>query len=87
MRLRFLTSSIACMAMSYWPTCLAQSRSTHDVPQPFVVCTGWHALCTASTDRQMNGDKTNCDRLRVNENLIVETDAIQDLAVKHITLV
>ncbi len=86
MRLKCLATSITCIAMSYWPTCLAQSRSTNNVPQPFVVCTGWHALCTQSTDCQMHGDKTDCDCMRVKENHIVETDVIQDPAVKHMTL-
>ena len=56
------------------------------VPQEFVVCTGWHALCTASTDCKMNGDKANCDCLRVNETHIVATTEIQDTAVKRLTL-
>lgn len=33
----------------------------------------------------MNGDEATCDCLRVNEKHIVETDAIQDVAVKHMT--
>lgn len=56
-----------------------------NVPQVFVVCTGWHALCSASTDCQMNGDRANCDCLRVNETHIVETTAIQDTEVKRLT--
>ncbi len=32
--------------------------STHNLPQEFVVCTGWHALCSASLDCKMNADKT-----------------------------
>ena len=57
----------------------------HDVPQEFVVCTGWHALCSASPDCTMNGDKANCDCLRVNETHIVDTTGIQDAAVKRLT--
>jgi hypothetical protein len=60
-------------------------RSTQKVPQEFVVCTGWHALCTASTDCQMNGDEADCDCLRVNESHVVETTAIQDTAIKRLT--
>lgn len=86
MRLAFLTACITCVAMSYSPACLAQSHSTHNVPQASVVCTGWHALCTASADCRMNGDKAYCDCLRVNENYIVVTSEIQDPAVKHMTL-
>jgi hypothetical protein len=62
--------------------------STHNfinVPQAFVVCTGWHALCTASYDCKMNGYKADCECLRVNETHIVETTAIQDTAVKRRT--
>jgi hypothetical protein len=55
-------------------------------PQDLVVCTGWHALCSASPDCRMNGDRADCDCLRVNENHIVETDAIQDEEVKRQTL-
>lgn len=61
------------------------AHNSVDVPQEFVVCTGWHALCSASTDCQMNGDKAGCGCLRVNEPHIVETTAIQDTAVKRRT--
>ncbi|MDR3725839.1 MAG: hypothetical protein P4K86_02230 [Terracidiphilus sp.] len=63
-------------------------RNTHntDVPQEFVVCTGWHALCSASPDCRMNGDKADCDCLRVNETHIVLTSEIKDTAVKQLTL-
>lgn len=57
-----------------------------DVPQDFVVCTGWHALCTESTDCQRDGDIANCDCLRVNETHIVETSEIQDPVAKRRTL-
>ena len=86
MKLKWLSICITCAAMGYWPICTAQSRSTHNVPQPFVACTGWHALCTASADCHVNGDKANCGCLRVNETHVVETDAIQDSAVQHLTL-
>ena len=61
-------------------------RRPHDAPQVFVVCTGWHALCTASYDCRMKGDGTvDCDCMRVNEPHIVQTSAIQDTAVKRLT--
>jgi hypothetical protein len=80
-------------ALSYWPICLAQvggimSSSNHNfpnAPQDFVVCTGWHALCTSSPDCKMNGDKADCDCMRVNETHIVATAEIQDTAVKRLT--
>ena len=54
--------------------------------QDFVVCTGWHALCSASPDCRMKGDKAECDCMRVNETHIVATSEIQDIAVKRLTL-
>lgn len=60
--------------------------STHEfpnAPQDFVVCTGWHALCSASNDCRMNGDGADCDCLRVNETHIVQTSSILDPLVKH----
>lgn len=84
---------ITCMAMSYGPAGLAEAGGNADkggnghgdVPQLLVVCTGWHALCSASTDCQMNGDMADCDCLRVNETHIVMTGEIQDPAVRHLT--
>lgn len=55
------------------------------VPQLLVVCTGWHALCSATTDCQLSGDGADCDCWKVNENHIVETSEIQDPAIKHLT--
>lgn len=49
--------------------------------------TGWHALCSGSTDCQMNGDMADCACWRVNETHIVETSEIQDPAVKRRTAV
>ncbi|HJV34617.1 hypothetical protein [Geomonas sp.] len=54
-------------------------------PQEFVVCTGWHALCSASYDCQINGDTADCDCYRVNETHIVQTSAILDPEVKRRT--
>jgi hypothetical protein len=54
-------------------------------PQEFVVCTGWHALCSASYDCKVNGDKADCDCMRVNETHIAATSEIQDAAVKRKT--
>ena len=75
------------------PICLAQvcettdngTYNSMDTPQEFVVCTGWHALCSASTNCTMHGDKADCDCLRVNETHIVETSEIQDTVVKNLT--
>ncbi len=93
MKAKLFLCFMACVAMSYWPTCLSQSVERADgkahpsivEPQLFVECTGWHALCSASTDCQMHGDTADCDCLRVKENHIVETDAIQDIAIKLMT--
>ncbi len=68
-------------------TQVGKDSRTHNLPQDFVVCAGWHALCSASTDCRMNGDKADCDCLRVSETHIVETNSIQDAAVKHLTQV
>ena len=78
--------------MICWPISLTEAgekgdgsrRTFSDEPQEFVVCTGWHALCSASFDCTMNEyqDTAECDCMRVNETHIVETDAIQDTAVK-----
>jgi len=81
------------IAMIYGPICLAEvsentDDGTHniiDVPQKLVVCTGWHALCSASTNCTMHGDKAYCDCMRVNETHIVETSEIQDTVVKNLT--
>jgi hypothetical protein len=61
-------------------------RSAHEfpnAPQDFVTCSGWHALCSASNDCRMNGDKADCDCMRVNETHIVQTSSILDPMVKH----
>ena len=94
MRFKFIAiTCIIWIAMSYGSICLAEEdektdNGTYiDAPQDFVVCTGWHALCTASNDCKMNGDKADCDCMRVNETHIVETNEIQDAAVKHLTQV
>ena len=66
----------------------ATERSTANVvasAQDFVVCTGWHALCSASPDCRMKGDKAECDCMRVDETHIVATSEIQDVAVKRLT--
>jgi hypothetical protein len=62
-----------------------KDSDTHNLPHDFVVCTGWHALCSASTDCKMNGDKADCDCFRVNETHIIETSEIQDAEVKRLT--
>jgi hypothetical protein len=74
------------------PSAMAQGETTGNgsgsfvnAPQEFVVCTGWHALCTASPDCRLNGDKADCDCMRVDETHIVETSAIVDAAAKRMT--
>ncbi len=96
MRFQFL--AITCMtwmALSSASFCLADGgrktdRSAHvfpNAPQEVVVCTGWHALCSASPDCKMNDDKlkADCNCMRVNENHIVLTAEIQDTEVKRQT--
>jgi hypothetical protein len=78
------------MALVYGPSCFAgvggkADNSNHNLPQDLVVCTGWHALCSASYDCIMNGDKADCNCLRVDETHIVLTSDIQDTAVKRLT--
>src|SRR5512140_3087602 len=63
----------------------SSTRNFPNAPQVFVVCTGWHALCSASPDCKMKGDKASCDCLRVNETHIVETFAIRDPVAKRLT--
>jgi hypothetical protein len=76
----FLASLAACLTLQ------PAARAAAGEPQLFVVCTGWHALCSASPDCRILGDKAECDCLRVNETHIVETSEIQDDGVKRITL-
>lgn len=56
-------------------------------PQLGVACTGWHALCSGSTDCQLRsgGDGVDCDCWRVNETHIVMTSEIQDIRIKRMT--
>ena len=92
---KYISISILCItwiAISFGPTCLADDERTDngtrisiEVPQEFVVCTGWHALCTNSTDCTIDGDKAYCDCMRVNETHIVYTSEIQDTMVKNLT--
>jgi hypothetical protein len=56
------------------------------VPQDFVVCTGWHALCGDAPDCQVIGNIAYCDCYRVNETHIVATSEIQDPVSKRLTL-
>ncbi len=92
MSLRILSISFfSWMAMCLCPThAVAEGKSDNrgaGAPQAFVACTGWHALCSASTDCKMRGDKAYCDCWRVNESHIVETDEIQDASIKRLTQV
>lgn len=97
-KMRSRLMAITCMtwmALSSASFCLAEvgkktDRSTHpfpNAPQDFVVCTGWHALCTASPDCRLNGDTADCDCMRVKEPHIVATTEIKDTEVKRQTLV
>ncbi len=90
--MRFRLFAAACIG---WAATGASPALSEEVPisarnlagrsQESVVCTGWHALCSASPDCRRNGDRAKCDCLRVNETHIVETDAIQDPDVKRLT--
>jgi hypothetical protein len=62
------------------------SRGKGGAPQDFVVCTGWHALCSESLDCQMNGDKARCNCARVDEPHLISTGEIQDAAARRRTL-
>lgn len=97
-RWRFLIlafTSIALAVLIYSRISLAEagqdaSSSTRipaAAPQEIVACTGWHALCTASPDCKLKGDKADCDCMRVNEAHIVVTSEIQDTAMKRLTAV
>lgn len=81
---RLVFGSLACLSIADCrsPTTSARSR----VAQEFVACTGWHALCSASFDCKLSGDKATCDCMRVNETHLVETSEIQDTAAKRLTL-
>ena len=77
-----LWAALGCAALSSGTG--AQASRT-PVPQDFVVCTGWHALCSASPDCRMNGGKADCACMRVNETHIVATSEIQDVKAKRLT--
>lgn len=94
MNARFLF--IACMAWAAMSAGLQgpafagdmkDARGEHAavVPQFVVACTGWHALCSATTDCQLTSEGADCDCWRVNETHIVATGEIQDPAVKRMT--
>jgi hypothetical protein len=94
MKARFLL--IACMAWAAMgaglqgPAVAAEKDYTRSenaavVPQFLVECTGWHALCSATTDCQVTSEGADCDCWRVNETHIVATSEIQDPAVKRMT--
>lgn len=87
MRARLL--ALAWMAFVAGPACSSDAedgeRDETGEPQLGVACTGWHALCGASTDCTMRGDEADCDCLRVDETHIVETTEIQDPELKRQT--
>lgn len=84
---------LALLALAYFTTASARAQqaakeSTHpfpNAPQDFVVCTGWHALCTDSPDCKRNGNMAACDCMRVNETHIVATSEIRNVEVKRLT--
>lgn len=49
------------------------------------MCTGWHALCSASFDCRVNGETADCNCMRVDEPHLVLTSEIQDPVVKRQT--
>ncbi|HEY0919576.1 hypothetical protein [Devosia sp.] len=73
--MRVQALAIACVA---WAWAMAAPGVVADEAQVFVVCTGWHALCSASQDCPVNGQRADCDCLRVNETHVVYTAEIQD---------
>jgi hypothetical protein len=92
MRLEFI--AITCLiwtVLSFGSICFAEETGKTDngtyidAPQDFVMCTGWHALCTDSLDCIMHDDKADCDCMRVNETHFVLTSEIQDTEVKNLT--
>jgi hypothetical protein len=84
-----LVSAQPAMAMPpAWQLRMTTAGGTRHIvaePQELVVCTGWHALCSASTDCKVTGDRADCDCLSVDETHIVMTNEIQDAAVKQMT--
>lgn len=93
MRRRTITFVLlALVAMSYGAMALAaneieKGNSPHSgkIPQPFVVCSGWHALCDFASNCEVVDDQANCACWKVFEPYIVETSKIQDKAVKNKT--
>lgn len=90
MRFRWLAAT--CVAWVAACNCLActnekegSNLDSTKTPQTLVICTGWHALCSDSTDCKVSGDKAICDCFRVNETHLVEVSEIQDLDVKRQT--
>jgi len=79
MRLSFLAIKfITWITISFGSMCWASDNASSikiiknpNTPQAAVVCTGWHALCDASTDCKVNGNTADCACWRVNENHIV----------------
>lgn len=87
-----IAAAVAVFSVLQAPAALAQPGAKsnpggRDPPAAFVVCTGWHALCSASPDcRMTSGDTADCDCMRVDETHVVMTDAIQDVALRKATL-
>mgnify|MGYP000890494309 FL=1 len=85
MRLQFLAITTLALAANSCRDSKADVHGLDGAPEEAVVCTGWHALCSASFDCTMNGDRADCDCMRVNEAHIVYTAEIKDLEVKRQT--
>ena len=91
-RSRAIAAMLAVLAALHAPAGLAEpgakrDAGRRDTPSEFVVCTGWHALCSASPDcRMISGDTAECDCMRVNETHIVMTSEIKDFVLRKATL-
>lgn len=94
MKVKFLVITwLAWTAMGAGLSCPAVAsekgsvRADHSavVPQFLVECTGWHALCSASTDCRLTSEGADCDCWAVDETHIVATSEIQDPAIKRLT--
>ncbi len=87
MRLRLLAlASVVSLAAACETSSDDRSDGLGGAPEELVVCTGWHALCSASPDCRVSGDSAECDCMRVDETHIVQTSAIQDVEIKRLTL-
>lgn len=77
-------AGLACPALA-GDKAYTRSENSAVEPQFVVECTGWHALCSATTDCQVTSEGADCDCWRVDERHIVATSEIQDPAVRRLT--